>query len=259
MTNEGKIFRNSIICGLIAPIVIILILGPAMYAINVEFFKQFIDYQWNMFFTFGILSSLSAQIAVTYYFVKAGLFKSLKEDYTNLSQWTFGILILVSVASLITMPKYVVHITFTIIYLLIIVLMDILIYRAAPCDPSDEAAIKLKICCKQLLYIDGVALVILLFWVAYLYVMCGSQTSFCFMYDMRQTIDSWITNATYPIKDPRGMIIPYDKIKIHDLRKPIMGGIIGFHMFITMFLVILHLYEWILSPLKSENSNNQIN
>ena len=212
-----------------------------------EIFHRIGEYPWRLIFTLGILASLWLQMTVHAYFWKSGYYKASESRVPEPIE-TFILPIVVSLLVLMAILKiddYKVHVTSTLLYLLLIAAWDLWIWMRAESNrdkPENEArTAELKEACRQLfLHIDGAVFVVILLWVALLSLLESESYRFCFTRDFTADCQVLTTASVNFHNNCRGFLPEH----VHEMRDPMLAGVVGCHMLLSLILLAAHLEGW---------------
>src|SRR6185369_18411 len=201
-----------------------------------KFLSVLFSYPWHLIFALGIVASLYTQLAVHYYFKDIGkyhrltVFSSWFEDIIE-DIFPFVTALLVYIA-LFNINVFTMHITCTLIYLFFMAGMDALIWLRArgveDLEETDRRKVQdFKENCRQLcLRVDGAVFAVILVWVLLLSLMDSIDQNGWKFYFARE-VKAGVVQGTG-----------------HFLRDPLLAGVIGCHMFLSIILIVVHWCEW---------------
>lgn len=228
-------------------IVAVVITGIFCTLIKPEWIGDAFQDFWTSIFAVGMLLSLWAQIGIETYFHLKHYYKAttLASDYLEI-----GILILFPVlmlgsafVAIANTSNYGLHMGATLFYMGLAASLDFAFWRFSKQAGTEYAADykKFQRCCGQLFWhVDGVVFAVLLAWVCFL--IFKDLNPWKFVYHLE------LSPLSADLK----------KLRIHNLREPMMAGIIGFQMIVTVFLIAIHVVEWESEPCVGDRSNSAV-
>lgn len=204
--------------------------------------RLYIDYPWRMLFAIGILSSIWVQFTLEFYYADKDYKESTKLHYRKVTEYIQLFMLGSIIVALICIQYYYIHILATLFYLLLVSTCDTLVWLSSEAlagEKSEQKHQKFKECCRQLLFhVDGVVFFVVLFWVLIIsFSLSGERASFILSSELIE-----------PSKGAVGNLVK------HELREPLMAGMIGFHAILSVILLLVHLMEWESSTIAGSGS-----
>lgn len=238
MRKFGKILACFGV-GLVFQFIVILF----SWAIGVDIISEVLAAKiWTQVFAIGIGLSLLLQIAISFYFYYENYFEATKLPYGlgYIGRIIPILMTLCAAAAVINVVKHSdTHFYWTLGYLCLGVLWDgAEAYLATPVKGRFAKAILFKDRCRQLFcHIDGPTFLVVGIWLAIVILFWeprqGDQGKFLTVVQVAKIIGEGQQDFL---------------IKLHTfaqpLSEPLLAGVIGFQMVISVVLLLVHLYEW---------------
>lgn len=218
-------------------------------------YTYYTELHWRTVFAFGILSSMWAQLSVGLYFILGDYYKAISNNrfVAFLSYCFMPIMLVLAIATLYSVDNFDQHILFTIGFMSIAALWDALIVIFARPNANEKRKFDLfRQHCKDLLFhVDGLPLFVILLW--FLFLRNMDLREFSFLDDIAKSFSGNLKDITISLDFLKNQI-PFDKQ--YTMKEPLMAGVIGFHMIVTVFALSIQIIMWIQKYYKNTPTNS---